>query len=54
MVLGYTSIFNTLNQQQMLANNVTKDTIQELSLASHIKFVKIFADYVFELKTPFM
>ena len=54
MVLDYTSICNMVDQQKMLPNDSICDIIQGLPLSSHVKFAKIVAEYVFDLKNPLM
>merc|ERR1712194_123102 len=54
MVMEFTSICDTLDQQKILPDDSIYDIIQGLSLASHIKFSKMFADYASDLKNPLM
>ena len=54
MVLDYSSIFDTLDQQKMLPDNSIQDSIQGLSLASHVNFLKMSTDYVSNLKKPLL
>ena len=54
MVMNYQSICDTLYQHKILPDNSICNIIQGLSLASHVKFSKMFADYVFDLKNPLM
>ena len=44
MVMDYTSICDTLDQQKILPDDSIYDIIQGLSLASHVMFSKMFAD----------
>ena len=54
MVMDLTSICDTLDQQKILPNDSIYDIIQGLSLASHVKFSKMFANYASDLKNPLM
>ena len=54
MVVDCTSICNTLDQQKILPDDSIYAIIQGLSLASHVKFSKMFADYTSDLKNPLM
>ena len=54
MVMDYTSICNVLDHQKSLPDDPIHAIIQGLSLASTIKFSKIFANYVSSLKNPLM
>ena len=54
MGMDYTSIYDTLDQQNILLNNSIYNIVQGMSLASRIKFSKMFADYAFNLKNLLM
>jgi hypothetical protein len=54
MVMDYTSICNILDQQKILPNKSICDNIQGLSLASHIKFLEMFANFASDMKNPLM
>ena len=44
MVLDMSSIADALNQLDTLPNNASTNTVQGLSLASHLKFAKMFTN----------
>ena len=50
MVMNYQSICDTLYQHKILPDNSICNIIQGLSLASHVKFSKMFMDYASDLK----
>ena len=54
MVLDYTSICDSLDQLGILPEDAVGDILQGLSMASHVKFAKMFADYESNLKNPLM
>ena len=54
MVLDISSVADALDQLGVLPEDAVTDIVQGLSLASHIKFAKMFADYASDLKNPLM
>ena len=54
MVLDMSSIADALDQLGVLPDDAVTDIVQGLSLASHLKFAKMFADYASDLKNPLM
>ena len=54
MVMDMASIANALDQFGVLSEDAVTNIVQGLSLASHLKFVKIVVDHASDLENPLM
>ena len=52
IVLNCTSICDSLDQLGIFPEDAVGDSLPGLSMASHVKFAKMFADYESNLKNP--